>query len=314
MVDCSFLGATGCEEASGLHTKFRYHTCFFIPCGRDLRPQAKAHVNVAYWGGLVPANADRHDVLRKLLDHGALGFKSFMCHSGINDFPDVQVLLDKMGEKGRAPALSLSCPARTATLRDMCLFLRMCRLRTLLQHCRCSSPQAPPSLCTPRWSAQWRAWRQVDHRACLHRLVAQCSHVPDLSTPFLSYFLLHSSDCGLTDGTCLQGSDPTKYSTWLRSRPPKFEQDAIKLLIDLLDKDTTPAAPGFKVHIAHLADASAIPMIQVRGALECSGCVEPMRTLAMCLGNLPCLVSRHFDKRRRPRRGILLLRRPAPTT
>ncbi len=61
----------------------------------------------------------------------------------------------------------------------------------------------------------------------------------------------------------LQG-DPTVYATYMHTRPPKFEQDAIKLLVELLDNDTTAAAPGFSVHIAHLADAGALPIIKVR--------------------------------------------------
>lgn len=49
----------------------------------------KAHVNVGFWGGLVPANAHNKTILGQMLGAGALGFKSFMCHSGINDFPDI---------------------------------------------------------------------------------------------------------------------------------------------------------------------------------------------------------------------------------
>lgn len=51
--------------------------------------QEKAHTHVGYWAGLVPANAHKPDVLRALVKGGALGFKAFMCHSGINDFPNV---------------------------------------------------------------------------------------------------------------------------------------------------------------------------------------------------------------------------------
>ncbi len=43
-----------------------------------------------------------------------------------------------------------------------------------------------------------------------------------------------------------------------------MEQAAIKILIELLDADTTPAAPGFVVHIAHLADSGSLPLIKVR--------------------------------------------------
>lgn len=47
----------------------------------------KLHVDVGFWGGLVPENALNTSALEELLNAGALGLKSFMCPSGINDFP-----------------------------------------------------------------------------------------------------------------------------------------------------------------------------------------------------------------------------------
>ena len=41
-----------------------------------------------------------------------------------------------------------------------------------------------------------------------------------------------------------------------------MEYNAIKLLIRLLEEDKTPAEPGFTLHVAHLADAGALPMIE----------------------------------------------------
>ncbi len=51
--------------------------------------QAKAFTNVGFWAGLVPENAYNYTRLEELVAAGALGFKSFMCNSGINDFPNV---------------------------------------------------------------------------------------------------------------------------------------------------------------------------------------------------------------------------------
>ncbi len=43
-----------------------------------------AHVDYAMWGGVVPGNtAD----LQPMIDAGIAGFKAFLCHSGIDDFP-----------------------------------------------------------------------------------------------------------------------------------------------------------------------------------------------------------------------------------
>ncbi|KAL3519737.1 hypothetical protein ACH5RR_017886 [Cinchona calisaya] len=55
-----------------------------------LKLQAAAgriYVDVGFWGGLVPENALNASALEGLLKAGALGLKSFMCPSGINDFP-----------------------------------------------------------------------------------------------------------------------------------------------------------------------------------------------------------------------------------
>ncbi|XP_068645585.1 allantoinase-like [Aristolochia californica] len=47
----------------------------------------KIYVDVGFWGGLVPENAFNKTALEGLLNAGVLGLKSFMCPSGINDFP-----------------------------------------------------------------------------------------------------------------------------------------------------------------------------------------------------------------------------------
>ena len=41
-------------------------------------------VDFGFWGGLVPGNLDR---LAELADRGVIGFKAFMCPSGIDEFP-----------------------------------------------------------------------------------------------------------------------------------------------------------------------------------------------------------------------------------
>lgn len=51
----------------------------------------KTFVDVAFWAGLVPANAHSPSQLKALVKGGALGFKAFMSPSGIDDFPNVSV-------------------------------------------------------------------------------------------------------------------------------------------------------------------------------------------------------------------------------
>ena len=45
---------------------------------------ASSDVDFALWGGLTPVNLDR---LEELAERGVVGFKAFMCDSGIDDFP-----------------------------------------------------------------------------------------------------------------------------------------------------------------------------------------------------------------------------------
>ncbi|KAL2932173.1 Allantoinase [Bienertia sinuspersici] len=57
----------------------------------------RIYVDVGFWGGLVPENAFNATALERLLRAGALGLKSFMCPSGINDFPMTNITHIKEG-------------------------------------------------------------------------------------------------------------------------------------------------------------------------------------------------------------------------
>ncbi|MCB9230666.1 MAG: allantoinase AllB [Bacteroidia bacterium] len=48
--------------------------------------KGKLQVNCGFWGGIVPENADQ---MEPLLEAGVLGIKAFLCHSGIDEFPNV---------------------------------------------------------------------------------------------------------------------------------------------------------------------------------------------------------------------------------
>jgi allantoinase len=62
-----------------------------------------SRVDFALWGGLTPSNLDR---LEELAESGVIGFKAFMCQSGISDFPCVNETALRVGMK-RAAALRL---------------------------------------------------------------------------------------------------------------------------------------------------------------------------------------------------------------
>jgi len=51
----------------------------------------KTHVNVGFWGGIVPENAGDAGVLHGMAKAGALGFKSFLSPSGLDTFSNVAI-------------------------------------------------------------------------------------------------------------------------------------------------------------------------------------------------------------------------------
>ncbi|AEV96839.1 allantoinase [Niastella koreensis] len=48
--------------------------------------EGKLHVNCGFWGGIVPGNGPE---IEKLINKGVPGFKAFLTHSGIDEFPNV---------------------------------------------------------------------------------------------------------------------------------------------------------------------------------------------------------------------------------
>jgi len=64
----------------------------------------KLHVDVAFWGGVVPGNTAE---LAKIWEAGVVGFKCFLIHSGVDEFPNVTEtnLYEAMPELARLGAL-----------------------------------------------------------------------------------------------------------------------------------------------------------------------------------------------------------------
>src|SRR5437773_9259661 len=64
----------------------------------------KLHIDVGFWGGVVPGNTSE---LSKLWNAGVVGFKCFLIHSGVDEFPNVteRDLREAMPELARLGAL-----------------------------------------------------------------------------------------------------------------------------------------------------------------------------------------------------------------
>lgn len=135
----------------------------------------KLHTNCGFWGGIVPGNESE---IEGLIEKGVLGFKAFLTHSGIDDFPNV---------------------IEGDLVKVMPVIAR--HNLPLLVHCEISATR------------------------------------DDEAT-----------------------TDPCSYQNYLSSRPKKWEDDAIALMIRLCEKFSC------RVHIVHLSSADSIP--QIRKAKE----------------------------------------------
>lgn len=48
--------------------------------------QGKLYTDIGFWGGIIPGNESE---LKSMLSHGVVGFKCFLCPSGVEEFPNV---------------------------------------------------------------------------------------------------------------------------------------------------------------------------------------------------------------------------------
>ena len=134
--------------------------------------KGKLSVDVGLWGGVIPGNRGE---LRRMLDSGALGFKCFLVHSGVDEFPNVD-------EKQLREAATELAPTGAP----------------LLVHAELPGP-------------------------------IESAHV---------------------------SGDPASYRTYLQSRPPAAEDEAIELLLDVCEKT------GARIHVVHLSSANALDILR----------------------------------------------------
>ncbi len=134
--------------------------------------EGKMNCHVGFYGGVIPGNAGELEGLAKA---GVLGFKCFLVHSGIDDFPNV-------GREDLEKAMPILDRSGLP----------------LLAHCE---------------------WIEKEEKN------------------------------GLKD-------NPGSYAAYLNSRPKKWENDAVALMIELSEKYNCP------VHIVHVSSAEALVLIQ----------------------------------------------------
>ncbi len=150
----------------------------------------QCYVDVGFWGGVIPGNALE---LAPLFEAGVVGFKCFLIHSGVDEFPNVTEadLRETLPELKRLGAL-------------------------LIVHAELPGPI-----------------RRTGIPACAKG--SESSLLPEWTDKNVS---------------------PTKYQTFLASRPRAAEDDAVALMIRLSREF------GTRVHIVHHSSSDALPMLQ----------------------------------------------------
>ncbi|GJP67472.1 hypothetical protein CLOP_g24292 [Closterium sp. NIES-67] len=222
--------------------------------------ESKIMVDVGFWAGLVPENANDFHQLQRLVDAGVLGFKSFMCPSGIDDFPHTN-----------ASHFESALPV-----------LAKAKLPLLIH-----SEVVPP---TPDSSAP--ASHLSDDATGSSSSSSIDSGTDDSSESGSSGVgeegkgirLVVDSEGSYDDapgnsrtekGTVKLDGDPRVYATYEASRPPSMEREAIAQVLHVAQR-TAAGQPweGARLHIVHLADAHSVPTIQAAKAAGAAVTVE----------------------------------------
>jgi allantoinase len=203
-----FATATQAAAAGGVTTLVDMPlNCIPVTTSADaLRQKIQAcrdqlHVDVGFWGGVVPGNAD---ALAGLAEQGALGCKAFMVHSGIDEFPNATEAdlrrampeLKRLGLPLLAHAeLDLGAPTFGDPLRyasylasrpcawedeAIRLLVRLCEETGCAVHIvHLSSASAVPIV-----RAAKQAGLPISAETCPHYLCLSAEHIPDGATHF----------------------------------------------------------------------------------------------------------------------------------
>ena len=175
-----------------------------------LASKNKLHTNVGLWGGVVPGNENE---IEPLIKKGVMGFKAFLTHSGIDEFPN-------------------------ATEEDLCMAMPIIAKYNLplLVHCELiSNEQQAIGNEQPAISNEQPATSNEEQETRNEHPVSSIQHpVSSIQHPV---------------------SSNNSYQNYLNSRPKKWEDDAIAMMIRLCEKFNC------RVHIVHLSSADSLQQI-----------------------------------------------------
>ncbi len=170
--------------------------------------RAQCHVDVAFWGGVVPGNADELDAL---VAAGVRGFKCFLVPSGVDDFPEVTeddlrralpilarrklplLVHAEVEDRSRSHPQSNSSAARDPQyasylasrpalmeLNAVRLMIRLAEeFRTRVHIVHVSSAEGVEAIASAR-----AAWVPITAETCPHYLTFAADEIPDGATEF----------------------------------------------------------------------------------------------------------------------------------
>ena len=208
--------------------------------------RGRIYVDVGFWGGLVPENAHNATTLQDLIDAGVLGFKSFMCPSGINDFPDTSAA----HFEAALPVIS------RAGL-------------PLLLHAEIPQPADERAEAGSKFSKgqTGEGEEEIGGTTDAKEKAQQTGTLP--SSESMEGFPSDAEEnsessrtCSSTSGRSLIGNPRRSHAVYEASRPPSWERAAIQV-VTALANHTLPGQRyhGAKMHIVHLSDAGSLPLI-----------------------------------------------------
>jgi allantoinase len=272
--------------------------------------RAQCHVDVGFWGGVVPGNtAD----LEPLIDAGVRGFKCFLVPSGVDEFPavsegDLRQALPILARRGvpllvhaedpsgitqpTGPEYRAYLASRPASseLEAIRLMIRLAgEFRTRVHVVHVSSAEGVEAIAGAR-----SAWVPITAETCPHYLTFAAEEIPDGATPF-------------------KCAPPIRESVHRRGLWDGLASGAL----DLIATDHSPAPPALKtpgdfVHawggIASLELSLPATWTSLKGQLSASTVARaeltPFADLARWMSAAPAALAGFGDRKGRLAEGL----------
>ena len=198
----------------------------------------------ALWGGLTPKNLDR---MEELAERGVVGFKAFMCDSGIEEFPycDDLTLLRGM-ERAARLGLIVAVHAENQTITSALTAESLTERRTTIRDYLRSRPavaevEAIRRAVTFAFSTKCRL-HVVHVSTDAGRWAASASRASLISFETCPHYLLLHEDDALQIGAAAKCAPPLRYDYDMH----KLRSELVDGKIPFVASDHSPAPPAMK--------------------------------------------------------------------